>query len=85
MNIWEKSTPGRGHSKCKVLVAGAYFSCSKKGREASVAGWLEGQREEDGRGRERCSQGPGHRGPYGAWKELLTSFLVLWEPPEGFN
>lgn len=41
MNIWEKSTPGRGHSKCKVPVAGAYFSCSKKGREASVAGWLE--------------------------------------------
>lgn len=41
MNIWEKSTPGRGHSKCKVLVAGEYLSCFKKGREASVAGWRE--------------------------------------------
>lgn len=41
MNVWEKSTPDRGHSKCKVLVAGAYLSCSKKGREASVSGWRE--------------------------------------------
>lgn len=32
---------GRGHSKCKVLVAGAYLSCSNKGREASVAEWRE--------------------------------------------
>ena len=34
MNIWEKSTPGRGNSMCKGPVA-----CSKTGREASVAGW----------------------------------------------
>lgn len=34
MNIWEKSIPGIRNSMCKGPVA-----CSKKGREARVAGW----------------------------------------------
>lgn len=75
MNIWEKSTPGRGHSMCKGPVAGACLTCSKKGREASVPGC--GEREEDRRVSEKGGQGPGHRRPYGAWKGLLTSCLVI--------
>lgn len=30
--------------------------------------------EEDGRRIEQGGQVPGHRGPYGAWEGLLTSF-----------
>lgn len=39
MNLWEKNTPGSGHSICKGPVAGSCLTCSKKGREAGVAGW----------------------------------------------
>lgn len=52
-------------------------------RKAGRLVFLDGGRE--GRRCERRGQGPGHRGPYGAWKGLQTSFLVLWKPPEDFN
>lgn len=45
VNIWEKSTSGRGHSMCKGLVEGACLAYPKKGREASVTGSSERGRE----------------------------------------
>lgn len=81
LNIWEKGTPDRGNDMCKGPVAGVCLTCSKKGREASVANGVgEGRREE-----RKLARWSGHRRPFGARERLPTSCSAIWEPLEDFN